>query len=152
MRGQKRTKNVAIVDKETGKIEYENVILIRPPQVDKNFIKLSFYILDKVLQDKELLGGAFRLLIHIARKLKFNEPTFTLVYDLDGKDLEVSKSTFYRWINILVQKGYIKKIASNVYTIAPNVIVKGKFEEQEIKAYNIERKLKNYVIGKLLKE
>jgi len=134
-----------VIDSETGKIELENVILIRPPQTDKNFVKLSFYILDKVLQDKELLGGAFRLLIHIARKLKFNEPTFSLIYEIDGKDLEISKSTYYRWLNTLIQKGYINKIASNIYTIAPNTIVKGTFKNQKTKIYNIERKINNII-------
>lgn len=126
-------KTYGLIDKETGEIIEGNVILIGKQlgtKIDKDFIKVTIAFLSDAVQDTELMGGAIRLFFYFIKNLDFNSgighiyPKFAMEY------LHISEKTFYNYLNVLLKKGYIEKIATYMYRLLPYVAVKGSFKKQ----------------------
>jgi hypothetical protein len=45
------------------------------------------------------------------------------------KDLDIDRRTFYRWLKVLLDKGYMEKLAVNVYRLKPYTAVKGQMKK-----------------------
>jgi hypothetical protein len=45
------------------------------------------------------------------------------------KDLDITKGTFYNWLKVLLDRGYMEKIAINVYRLKPYTAIKGQMKK-----------------------
>jgi DNA-binding IclR family transcriptional regulator len=41
------------------------------------------------------------------------------------RDLDINKATYYRWLKVLLEEGFLEKLAINVYRLKPFMVVKG---------------------------
>jgi hypothetical protein len=115
-------------DEKTGEIlaeEDKAVIFGKKPYVDKGFAKFFVAFLRDLIEDEEVLKGPVRLYLYAVDKADFNSLRATIVPQEAIRDLDVSKATFYNWLKVLLDKGYLEKLAVNVYRLRPYTVVKG---------------------------
>jgi len=124
---------VIFYNEHTGEIyeEVERTLLIgKQPYIrDRNFIKIFVAFLIDVIQDRELGGGAWRLLLYAIQNMDFNSLRVYMVPEETAEKLGVTKRTFYNWLRVLVKNGYLEKIATNIYRIRPYTAIKGNMEQ-----------------------
>ena len=118
-----------IVNPETGEIVEVVVYLYggnhRPR--DRNFTKVFHAFLDDVFRDREVMAGPFRLIAYImAEKLHKDSLKFHLTLQEAMEKLGISEKTYYRWLGVLLRKGYIRRIGPNYYVLRPYTAVVGK--------------------------
>jgi hypothetical protein len=70
-----------------------------------------------LIRNGKLLKGPIRLLLY-AMSLAYHD-TLEVVIPPDKavKDLGITKKTFYRWLKTLMSKGFLTRLANNVYKI-----------------------------------
>ncbi len=115
-------------DERTGEILAEEdrvVIFGNKPYVDKGFVKFFVAFLKDIIEDEEVLKGPIRLFLYAVEKVDFNDLRVTIIPQEAIRDLDISERTFYRWLNTLLAKGYMRKLATNVYRLRPYTVVKG---------------------------
>ncbi len=118
-----------IVDKATGEVvEVDAIVyLYGKPSGDKDFIKVFHAFLKNVLEDEEIMRGAFRLFVYIlTKKVKKDQLTFVLKRDEVMVDLGIARQTYYRWLGTLLKKGYIKRLGNNYYSLRPYTAIIGR--------------------------
>jgi DNA-binding transcriptional ArsR family regulator len=119
---------VTIYDRDTGEIvdEYDEAIFIgKRPNGDRHYVKVFVAFLRDVLENERLGKGAWRLLLYAIDNLDFNKLEVHIVPDRAMRDLDISKDTFYRWLKVLLEDGYLEKLATNVYRVRPYTAIKG---------------------------
>jgi hypothetical protein len=119
-------------DERTGEILAEEdrvVIFGKKPYVDKGFVKFFVAFLRDMLEDEEVLKGPIRLFLYAVEKADFNDLRVTIVPQEAIRDLDISERTFYRWLNVLLAKDYMKKLATNVYRLRPFSAIKGQMSK-----------------------
>ncbi len=137
----------AIIDKETGEIVIDDALFIgkKPHYVDKGFIKIFVAFLKDIVEDKDIAGKSIRLLFYMLEQLDYNSYTIRIIPKYAQETLDITKDTYYRWLNTLIEKGIIEKIDTYTYKLNPYVAVKG----HKGKALNNELKeAKRYVRNK----
>jgi hypothetical protein len=136
-----RTK-LPIVSPETGEIvELDAIVYLygERRQGDKGFVKVFHAFLDTVFRDKEVMAGPFRLLAYImSEKLDRDRLDFHLTAQEAIDKLGITRQTFYRWLPVLLRKGYLRRISANHYALRPYTAIVGKmanidyFEEGQL--------------------
>jgi hypothetical protein len=118
-------------DERTGEIfdEYDKPVPISPkPEGDREFVKIFSAFLKEVVKDKDL-GMALRLLLYIIANLDYDSLKVAIVPKEAMEDLAISKDTYYRWLKVLLEKGYIEELATNIYRLKPYSAVKGRMSK-----------------------
>ncbi len=122
---------ITVYNKKTGEIleEYENTLIVgRKPYSDRDFIKVFTVFLRDIL-DEEMSKGPIRLLLYILDRLEYNSLNFHLVPDEVVSDLRIHRTTLYKWLRILLRRGYIEKVATNVYRLRPYTAIRGQMDK-----------------------
>jgi hypothetical protein len=115
-------------DERTGEIlaeEDRGVIFGKKPYIDKGFAKFFVAFLRDLIEDEEVLKGPVRLFLYAVDKADFNSLRVSIVPQEAIRDLDISKATFYNWLKVLLDKGYLEKLAVNIYRLKPYTVVKG---------------------------
>jgi len=123
---------VVFFSDETGEVleEFEQAIFIgRKPYVDRGYIKLFVAFLSDVLEDEFLGTGAWRLLLYAIRRLDYDTLTVAIGPKEAMANLDISKATFYRWLSILLARGYLEKLDINIYRLKPYSAVRGQMHK-----------------------
>lgn len=120
-----------LLDPETGELVEVLMIGKDPAYRDKGFTKFFVSFLRDVVQDEEVTGKPIRLLLYIIDRLDWNSLEFSLFPEKVMIDLRIGKVTFYRWLNILLKKGYIQKIRPHYYRLKPYSVVRGNMKKLE---------------------
>jgi hypothetical protein len=120
-----------IVNPETGEILELDVIVYLygegKGKKDKGFVKVFHAFLDTVFRDKEVMAGPFRLMAYIlSEKLHMDRLDFNLTAQEAMDKLGITRRTFYRWLGILLRKGYIRRISATYYALRPYTAIVGK--------------------------
>ena len=117
----------AIIDKETGEIVVEDALFIgkKPQYVDRGFIKIFIAFLKDIVEDKDIAGKSIRLLFYMLEQLDYNTYTIRIIPKYAQEALGITKDTYYRWLNTLIEKGIIDKVDTYTYQLNPYVAVKG---------------------------
>ena len=122
-----------LVDEETGEV-IEAIIFGEPYwRADSGFIKIFALGLKELTKNDELMAKAGRLLLWIlAEKLNWNSYEFYMTEREVIKALNISRATYYRWLEALIKAGILEKIATNVYRLKPRFAIKGHTKKAEI--------------------
>jgi CRP-like cAMP-binding protein len=120
-----------IVSPETGEIlELDAIVYLygeSRKSRDKDFVKVFHAFLEDVFRDREVMAGPFRLLAYImSEKLDRDRLDFNLTAQEAMDKLGITRQTFYRWLAILLRKGYLRRISATYYTLRPYTAVVGK--------------------------
>ncbi len=110
---------VVFYDEDTGKIldEWEEAVIVgNKPCTDKGYF-VAF--LRDVLEDEEVFKGPIRLLLYAISLADYETLEVHIVPERTMKELGISETTFYRWLKTLLSKGYLTKLATNVYRLNP---------------------------------
>jgi hypothetical protein len=124
-----RTK-LPIVSPETGEIlELDAIVYLygESRRGDRGFIKVFHAFLDTVFRDKEVMAGPFRLIAYIlSEKLDKDRLDFNLTPQETMKRLGISEKTYYRWLSVLLRKGFLRRISATYYTLRPYTAIVGR--------------------------
>jgi len=118
-----------IVNPETGEIVEVVVYLYggNHKRRDRDFTKVFHAFLDDVFRDREVMVGPFRLITYVmAEKLHKDSLKFYLTLQEAKEKLGISEKTYYRWLGVLLRKGYIRRIGPNYYVLRPYTAVVGR--------------------------
>jgi hypothetical protein len=113
---------------KTGEIldEYDNAIFVGyKPKIDKGYVKLFLGFLRDIIEDEEVLRGPAKLLLYAIDLMDYNNLEVHIVPRRAIKDIGIGERTFYKWLRVLLNKGYLEKIATNIYRLRPYSAVKG---------------------------
>jgi len=116
--GQLKAK-VVFYDENTGQIldEYKEAVIVgNKPYTAKGYF-VAF--LRDILEDEEVFKGPIRLLLYAISLADNDTLEVHLVPERVMKELGISEPTFYRWLRVLLSKGYLTKLATNVYKLNP---------------------------------
>jgi hypothetical protein len=119
---------IVIYDEKTGKVidEYDKAIFIgSKPKVDRGFVKVFVAFFRDVLENERLGKGAWRLLLYAIDNLDYNKLEVHLIPEKAMRDLDINKATYYRWLKVLLEEGFLEKLATNVYRLKPFMVVRG---------------------------
>ncbi|MFZ8859459.1 MAG: hypothetical protein ACO2PP_03020 [Thermocrinis sp.] len=128
-----RTK-LSVVNPETGEImELDAIVFLygesQKPK-DRDFTKVFHAFLYDVFKDKEVMAGPFRLLTYVmAKKLHKDRLDFHLTFQELKENLGISEKTYYRWLGVLLRKGYIKRLGPNYYALRPYTAIVGRMAD-----------------------
>lgn len=128
MKNKNMKAKLPIFHPETGEIMDAIVYLYgeRPKPKDKNFSKVFHAFMEDVLEDREVMAGPFRLIAYVmANKLDRDRLDFNLTVQEATDKLGITRQTFYRWLSVLLRKGYVKRISATYYALRPYTVVVG---------------------------
>jgi hypothetical protein len=123
---------MVLYDEETGRIldEADRALFIgHKAFIDRGFVKIFVAFLRDVIEDEEVLRGPARLLLYAIDLMDYNNLQVTIIPQKAIKDLDIGRRTFYRWLSVLLKKGYLEKVAINVYRLKPYTAVKGQMRK-----------------------
>jgi len=111
-----------IYDKNTGEIleEYDNAIPIGegPDIIIADSPEGRFILFSKdLIKNETLLNGPIRLLLYAMSLADDDTFEVAIVPERAMKELGITKETFYRWLRVLMSKGHLTKLATNVYRL-----------------------------------
>jgi len=117
----------AIIDKETGEIIEENLLLVgrRPKYIDRGFIKIFTAFLSDIVENPKVAGKSIRLLFYMLEQLDYNSYTIQIIPKYAQEELNITKKTFYNWLDTLIEEGIITKVDTYTYKLNPYVAVRG---------------------------
>ena len=123
-----------IMDKETGQVlEFDAIVyLYGEGKKDKGFVKVFHAFVKDIVRDKELRPTLDLLAYIMSEKLEKDSLKFYMTAEEVVRNLNISRRTFYKWLKILREKGYIVRIATNYYAIKPYTIIVGKMANTEL--------------------
>jgi hypothetical protein len=123
----------ALLDKETGEIIEDEVLIVgkKPYKLDKGYVKVFVTFLKDIVEDKEISGKAIRLLFFMLEEcLNYETLVMTVVPEHAMNRLNISRKTYYNWLNTLIKKGIIHRTGERYrYVLKPYSAVKGKMEK-----------------------
>ena len=103
------------------------------PATDKDFVKFFDAFVIDLLQDEDIAGKSIRLLFYIASILDYDEEIFYLSPTEVAKELDVDRSTVFRWLKTLLDKGLIIKTnRRNWYMVNRQCIYRGSVVRADI--------------------
>jgi hypothetical protein len=123
---------ITFYDKETGQVIEtidRAVFFGHKAFLDKGYVKIFVAFLRDILEDKEVLKGPVKLFLYAVDLMDYEDLQVTIVPQKAIKDLGISEKTFYRWLKTLLDKGYMEKIATNVYRLKPYTAIKGQMRK-----------------------
>ncbi len=123
---------VIIYDEKTGKVidEYDMAVFVgRRPKIDRDFVKVFVAFFRDVLENERLGSGAWRLLLYAIDNLDYNKLEVYLIPEKAVRDLGISKRTYHRWLKVLLEEGFLEKLAINVYRLKPFMVVRGQMSK-----------------------
>ncbi len=121
-----------LYDEETGEIletADRAIFFGHKAFLDKGFIKIFVAFLRDILEDKEVLKGPVKLFLYAVDLMNYEDLQVSIVPEKAMKDLGIGRRTFYRWLSVLLRKGYMEKIATNVYRLKPYTAIKGQMKK-----------------------
>jgi len=124
--------SITLYDKDTGQVieTIDRAIFFgHKAFLDKGYVKIFVAFLRDILEDREALKGPIRLFLYAIDLMEYNSLQVTIVPQQAIKDLGISEMTFYRWLKVLLKKGYMEKIATNVYRLRPYTAIKGQMKK-----------------------
>jgi len=122
-----------IRDSEGNEVERRVRTWSLTPATDKDFVKFFDAFVMDLLQDEDIAGKSIRLLFYIASILDYDEEIFYLSPTEVAKELEVDKSTIFRWLKTLIDKGLIIKTnRRNWYMVNRKCIYRGSVVRADI--------------------
>ena len=128
----KPLRNKLMLVNEAGEVIADEVLIFgKKPYVDKGFVKVFVAFLQDIVLDEEISGKAVRLLLYVIERMDYNSLTVYLYYKDVCKDLNISLRTFYNWLNALIRKGYLERVAPNLYRLRPYTAVKGYIDTEK---------------------
>jgi len=96
------------------------------PATDKDFVKFFDAFVVDLLQNEKIAGKAIRLLFYIASILDYDDEIFYLSPSEVARELNVDKSTVFRWLKTLLDEELILKTnRKNWYMVNRKCIYKG---------------------------
>ncbi|MGC9079782.1 MAG: replication/maintenance protein RepL [Nanopusillaceae archaeon] len=118
---------LAIIDKETGELVEEHLILIgrKPYTIDRGYVKIFIAFLYDLVENERIAGKSIRLLMYMLSKLDYHSYEITIIPQEAIEHLGVTPKTFYEWVNILINEGIIEKINRYKYKLRPYTAIKG---------------------------
>jgi len=126
-------RKLSIVDPKTGQVvEADAVVYYGKAKKDKNFIKLLHTFIKDAVRDRELRPALDLLAYIMSEKLERDSLKFYMTAEEVVRNLGISRDTYYRWLKILMKKGYLVRIDTNYYAIKPYTIVVGKMANTEL--------------------
>jgi len=96
--------------------------------LDKGYVKIFVAFLRDMLEDDEFLRGPAKLFLYAVDLMDYNSLQVTIVPEQAMKELGIGRGTFYRWLGVILRKGYMEKIATNVYRLKPYTAIKGQMK------------------------
>jgi len=125
---------LSVIDPETGQIVEADAIvyLYGEAKKDKDFIKVFHAFIKDVVRDKELRPALDLLAYIMSEKLERDSLKFYMTAEEVVRNLRISRDTYYRWLKILMKKGYLVRIDTNYYTLKPYTIVIGRMANTEL--------------------
>jgi len=124
--------SITLYDRNTGKaIETIDraVFFGHKAFLDKGYIKIFVAFLRDMLEDDKYLKGPIRLFLYAVNLMNYEDLQVTIIPKKAMEDLDISKDTFYRWLNANLEKGYMEKLAVNVYRLKPYTVIKGQMKK-----------------------
>jgi len=113
-------RKLSIVDPKTGQVvEADAVVYYGKAKKDKNFIKLLHTFIKDAVRDRELRPALDLLAYIMSEKLERDSLKFYMTAEEVVRNLGISRDTYYRWLKILMKKGYLVRIDTNYYTLNP---------------------------------
>jgi len=113
---------LVVYNKNTGEIleEYDNAIPIGDgPDIiiaDSPEGRIVLFSKD-LIKNETLLKGPIRLLLYAMSLADDDTFEVAIVPERAMKELGITKETFYRWLRVLMSKGHLTKLATNVYRL-----------------------------------
>jgi len=125
---------LSVIDPETGQIVEADAIvyLYGEAKKDKGFVKVFHAFIKDVVRDKELRPALDLLAYIMSEKLERDSLKFYMTAEEVVKNLKISRDTYYRWLKVLMKKGYLARIDTNYYAIKPYTIVIGRMANTEL--------------------
>jgi hypothetical protein len=124
--------SITLYDRNTGKVIEtidRAVFFGHKAFLDKGYVKIFVAFLRDMLEDEEVLKGPAKLFLYAVDLMDYEDLQVTIVPQQAIKDLDISEKTFYRWLKVLLTKGYMEKIATNVYRLKPYTAIKGQMKK-----------------------
>ena len=124
--------SITLYDRDTGQVveTIDRAIFFgHKAFLDKGYVKIFVAFLRDILEDKDVLKGPIKLFLYAIDKANFNDLRVTIVPQEAIKDLDITKGTFYNWLKVLLDKGYMEKLATNVYRLKPYTAIKGQMKK-----------------------
>ena len=125
---------LSVIDPETGQVVEADAIvyLYGEAKKDKDFIKVFHAFIKDVVRDKELRPALDLLAYIMSEKLERDSLKFYMTAEEVVRNLRISRDTYYRWLKILMKKGYLVRIDTNYYALKPYTIVIGRMSNTEL--------------------
>jgi hypothetical protein len=124
--------SITFYDKETGKVIEtidRAVFFGHKAFLDKGYVKIFVAFLRDMLEDEEFLRGPARLFLYAIDLMDYEDLRVSIDPKQAIKDLDIDRRTFYRWLRKLLDKGYMEKLAVNIYKLKPYTAVKGQMRK-----------------------
>jgi hypothetical protein len=124
--------SITFYDRDTGKVIEtidRAVFFGHKAFLDKGYVKIFVAFLRDMLEDEEVLKGPAKLFLYAVDLMNYEDLQVTIVPKKAMEDLDISEKTFYRWLKVLLTKGYMEKIATNVYRLKPYTAIKGQMKK-----------------------
>jgi hypothetical protein len=115
---------VVLYDENTGETleEHDNAIAIGdgPDIIIVDSPEGRFVLFSKdILKDDKLFHGPIRLLLYAMSLANHDTFEVAIVPEKAIKELGITRGTFYIWLRVLLSKGYLTKLATNIYRLNP---------------------------------
>ena len=112
---------LSVIDPKTGQVVEADAIvyLYGEAKKDKDFVKVFHAFIKDVVRDKELRPSLDLLAYIMSEKLEKDSLKFYMTAEEVVRNLGISRDTYYRWLKILMKKGYLVRIDTNYYTLNP---------------------------------
>jgi hypothetical protein len=124
--------SITLYDRDTGKVIEtidRAVFFGHKAFLDKGYVKIFVAFLRDMLEDEEVLKGPAKLFLYAVDLMDYEDLQVTIVPKKAMEDLGISEKTFYRWLKVLLTKGYMEKLATNVYRLKPYTAIKGQMKK-----------------------
>ncbi len=70
-----------------------------------------------IVRDKQLRPTLYLLAYIMSEKLERDSLKFYMTAEEVVKNLGISRDTYYRWLKVLIKKGYLVRIDTNYYAL-----------------------------------
>mgnify|MGYP001626240427 CR=1 FL=1 len=122
--------SLALVDRNTGEVIEDRVVFFGKKKTDTGFIKVFVGFLEDMVMDTKVAGKAIRLLLYAVHKVNWNNLEVYLFYKDVVKELGIDKNTYFRWLKVLLNNGYMEATERKyIYRLKPYTFVMGSMDK-----------------------